>query len=81
MTDFRGDHRKVIVFSGHMIDGPGRNNPRFPHTKEKAAREAIEQKLLEWAINEADLGICGGACGGDIIFAEVCLTHAAAALS
>jgi|KBSMisStandDraft_5_1062788.scaffolds.fasta_scaffold19986_10 hypothetical protein len=57
MTDFRVDNRKVIVFSGHMIDGPGRSNPRFPHTKEKAAREAIELKLVEWAINEDDLGI------------------------
>ena len=75
MTDVRGDHRKVIVFSGHMIDGPGRSDPRFPHTKEKAAREAIELKLVEWGINQDDLGICGGACGGDIIFAEVCLAH------
>lgn len=69
------DHRKVIVFSGHMIDRSERKDPRFPQSDETAVRNAINQKLLEWEISEEDLGICGGACGGDILFAELCLTH------
>ena len=26
--------RKVVLFSGHMIDAPGREKPRFPPDKE-----------------------------------------------
>ena len=29
--------RKVVLFSGHMIDAPGRKKPRFPSDKEAIA--------------------------------------------
>ena len=33
--------RKVVLFSGHMIDAPGREKPRFPPDKEPIAASAI----------------------------------------
>lgn len=64
---------KVIVFSGHMIDRIDRNLPRFPANKEKIVYQNIINQLKSWNISKDDLGICGGACGGDILFAEACL--------
>jgi hypothetical protein len=58
-----------------MIDAPDRTEPRFPADKEKIAAEAIAAKLAELGANEKDLGICGGACGGDLLFAEACLAR------
>ena len=63
---------KVAVFSGHMIDKPGRTPPRFPPEKEAAVRQRLAQKLEEWKIGPGDLAICGGAQGGDMLFAEIC---------
>ena len=68
---------KVIVFSGHMIDLPGRGEERFPQSKEPAVRAAIERQLDAWKVCAKDLAICGGARGGDILFAEACLARGA----
>jgi len=65
--------RKVFLFSGHMIDAPDRPEPRFPAKMEKIAAEAIAQKLDELGAGKEDLALCGGACGGDLLFAEACL--------
>lgn len=65
--------RKVFLFSGHMIDAPGRAEPRFPADKEVVAVKAITAKLDELGACDQDLAMCGGACGGDLIFAEECL--------
>ena len=37
--------RKVVLFSGHMIDAPGREKPRFPPDKEPIAARAIAEAL------------------------------------
>jgi tetratricopeptide (TPR) repeat protein len=68
---------KVTICSGHMIDAPGRKTPRFPKEKAEAVRAEIAQQLAQWEIGERDLGICGGACGSDILFAEECLRRGA----
>jgi hypothetical protein len=60
----------VFLFSGHMIDAPGRKQPRFPPEKEPIAARAIAAKLDELGAGPGDIAICGGACGGDLIFAE-----------
>lgn len=65
-----------ILFTGHMIDKPDRANPRFPASKELVAREAIKQAVIA-EINKLPVGtkiagVTGGACGGDILFLEVC---------
>ncbi|MGA9601619.1 MAG: hypothetical protein WBS22_15460 [Methylocystis sp.] len=67
--------RKVALFSGHMIDAPGREVPRFPADKEPVAAKAISQALDEIGVGAGDLCICGGACGGDLLFAEAALAR------
>ena len=64
---------KVVVFSGHMIDRPDRPKPRFPPSKEKIVAQNLADQLQTWNIGKDDLAICGGACGGDILFAEACI--------
>ncbi len=39
--------RRVLLFSGHMIDATGRDRPRFPPQHEGTARLAIAQLLQE----------------------------------
>ena len=66
---------RVIVFTGHRVDEPGRAKPRFPADQEGVAREAILAAVKnEVALADgADVtGVAGGACGGDILFHEVC---------
>ncbi len=64
--------RQVFLFSGHMIDAPGRTPPRFPPDKEAIAARKIAETLDELGANPQDMGITQGACGGDILFAEAC---------
>jgi hypothetical protein len=66
---------KVVLFSGHMIDAPDRQTPRFPPNKEPVAASAIADALSKIAATRGDLAICGGACGGDLLFAEACLAR------
>jgi hypothetical protein len=65
--------RYVLLFSGHMIDAPGRSEPRFPADKEKVAAKAIVETLNQLGAGPKDLALCAGACGGDLLFAEACL--------
>ncbi len=65
--------RQVFLFSGHMIDAPDRIEARFPAEQEKIAADAIAAKLDELGAGSDDLALCGGACGGDLLFAEACL--------
>ena len=69
--------RQVLLFSGHMIDAPERREPRFPPDKEEIAAHAIAATLRKIEVGAQDLGICGGACGGDLLFAEACLARGA----
>jgi hypothetical protein len=64
---------RVVLFTGHMIDAPGRAERRFPPEMEEVARQAIRRALTEELASSAvSLGIAGGASGGDILFHEVC---------
>jgi hypothetical protein len=67
------DLRYVFLFSGHMIDAPGRVPPRFPADKERIAAQVIAKRLDELDAGPKDLALCSGACGGDLLFAEACL--------
>lgn len=71
----RAHHGRVFLFSGHMIDAPGRALPRFPEAAVTAARSAIEQVLDALQAGEHDAAICGAACGGDLLFARACLSR------
>jgi hypothetical protein len=77
MSDPTQPPRKVVLFSGHMIDAPGREKPRFPPDKEPVAARAIVGALADLDIGPDDLCICGGACGGDLLFAEAALARSA----
>jgi hypothetical protein len=67
--------KNVLLFSGHMIDAADRKTPRFPPDKESVAAAAIANTLAEIGAERGDLAICGGACGGDLLFAEACLAR------
>jgi len=64
----------VVVFSGHMIDRPGRPVPRFPPELEQAVYNSISQRLFE--VN-AGFGFSSAACGSDILFIEALLKKGA----
>ncbi len=63
-----------LLFTGHMIDKPDRKKPRFLPDKEEKARAAIREMVMKEKdrINGDIMGIAGGACGGDILFHEIC---------
>src|SRR5919108_3249799 len=67
--------RRVLLFSGHMIDAPDRATPRFPPQAVPIARQAIEHTLDGIGANQHDLAISSGACGGDLIFAQAALAR------
>ena len=66
--------RRVLLFTGHMIDAPDRAEPRFPPSKVDVAR----QKITEAITSEQQIsggiayGVAGCASGGDIIFHNAC---------
>ncbi len=64
---------RILLFSGHMIDGPDRIPPRFPADKEDIAAKQIAETLDQLRAGPNDLALTQGACGGDILFAEACL--------
>jgi hypothetical protein len=64
-----------LVFTGHMIDLPGRTKPRFPASLEHAARREIKKRVERClqAVSPSEFGgFASGARGGDILFHEVC---------
>lgn len=58
---------RVVVFSGHMIDQPGRKTRRFPQELVPAVSRAIAARLRKL---EAGIGYSSAACGADILFLE-----------
>lgn len=66
---------QVFLFSGHMIDAPGRPLPRFPADKEDIAAARIGEALAALAAGPGDLAVAQGAAGGDILFGEACLAR------
>lgn len=62
--------RRVILFSGHMVDAPGRMPPRFPPARVPAAAARIAAALDALEAGPADLGLTQGAAGADLLFAE-----------
>lgn len=76
---------RVLLFTGHMVDTETRTAPvdgfpgrpmRFPRTPgaEQEARRLIREAIVrERNLEEGTMiGVAGGACGGDILFHEVC---------
>src|SRR5258708_32403129 len=65
---------EVIIFSGHMVDAPGRRAPRFPVQYVDAVAEQIRLTLDSVG---AQIGISSAACGSDLLFIESMLARAA----
>jgi hypothetical protein len=58
---------RVVIFSGHMIDRPGRTPERFPARMEAAVRAT----MVDWlSRHNALVGFSSAACGADILFQE-----------
>ncbi|MEK6763493.1 MAG: TRAFs-binding domain-containing protein [Nitrospirota bacterium] len=68
----RRQPRRVFLFSGHMIDAPGRQPSRFPAEKESVAAQEIAEALDNLKAGPEDLALTQGACGGDLLFTEAC---------
>ena len=68
--------RRVILFSGHMIDAPGRAEPRFPPALAPAAAARIAEALDRLEAGPLDLGLTQGAAGADLLFAEAAQARA-----
>ncbi len=66
------DPRHVLLFSGHRMDSPDSNTPRFPPSMEPAAAARIAAALAALDAGPTDLALCQAAAGGDILFLEAC---------
>ncbi len=66
--------KRVLLFTGHMIDAPGRAEPRFPPEKVDVAKEKIAEAVAseQQIADGIAYAICGAANGGDILFLQVC---------
>lgn len=67
--------RRVIVFSGHIVDAVDRPDERFPARCVPQAAQRIDAALSTMKAGKADLAITQGSAGGDILFVESCLAH------
>ena len=67
-----GKGSRVLVFTGHRIDAPGRPTPRVPAEKEEVARARLREVIAAERAAGAAEGLAGGASGGDVLFHEVC---------
>lgn len=63
---------RVVLFTGHRLDDPGREHARFPRHKVRLAREAIDAAVARAGRGDGVAGISGGASGGDLLFLETC---------
>jgi len=63
---------RVVVFTGHMLDAPGRSPARFPAELEPAVAAAISDRV---AAMGAGFGYCAAACGSDLLFIEALLAR------
>jgi hypothetical protein len=64
---------QVLLFSGHRIDEPGREPPRFPPALEADAARRIAAVLEDLKVGEKTIAFCQAAAGGDLLFLEAAL--------
>lgn len=62
----------TILFTGHMLDRPGRAQPRFPTSLQNQVALRIAEEL---EIARATDGFASAACGGDILFLEAMMAR------
>jgi tetratricopeptide (TPR) repeat protein len=65
---------RAFLFSGYMVDFPGKEKKTFPADKESEIRQDIRRKLESFKLIPDDRGFVGGlSAGSEIIFAEICV--------
>jgi hypothetical protein len=62
----------TVVFSGHMIDAPGRSTPRFPVDHVGRVDDELRRAIAETTDPEAE-AVAGAACGSDLLFCRAWL--------
>jgi len=63
----------LIAIAGHIVDAPGRPEPRFPLTREAQAKALIREAVEGLRNDEYELiGLASAAPGADILAHEVC---------
>ena len=73
--------RKVLLFSGHMIDAPDRKEPRFPASRGARRGERDRPAACFLLISppiRATLRSAAAPAAEDLLFAEACLAGGAA---
>ncbi len=71
------DPPAAVAISGHMVDTPDRETPRFPPSQvERVARE-LEDTFDAWQVGPSTTVVSGGARGTDILAAEAGLRRGA----
>ena len=61
---------RVVVVSGHMVDAPGRPEPRFPPEQVARVDAEVREALDAWGVDGSTTLITGGARGADLLAAE-----------
>jgi hypothetical protein len=69
---------QAVVVSGHMVDEPGRPQPRFPPEQVPRVAAKVRDQLERWGVGPGTMLVTGGARGADIIAAEAALERGAA---
>lgn len=64
----------VVAFAGHMIDAPGRAEPRFPPSLESAVSAVLREHASRW---HAPIVFASAACGADLLMLEAALAAGA----
>jgi class 3 adenylate cyclase len=64
----------IVVFTGHLLDAPGRETPRFPEALEAEVGAQIASRLEAM---DAGIGFSSAACGADLLFVEAMLARGA----
>lgn len=74
VTEVAAAAKRVLLFTGHMLDAPGRTEPRFPADKVEIAKQKIAEAVAaeQQVAGGIAYGIAGCASGGDILFHQVC---------
>jgi tetratricopeptide (TPR) repeat protein len=72
-ADEKWEPRQVFLFSGHMVDEPGRPEARFPAAAVPEAARRLAEALDKMGAGPEDVAFSQASAGGDLLFVEACL--------
>ncbi|MGX5653416.1 patatin-like phospholipase family protein [Geodermatophilus nigrescens] len=71
------DSPVVVAVSGHMVDTPDREEPRFPAGQVARVAREVDEAFDTWGVGPGTTIVCGGARGADLLAAEAGLRRGA----